>query len=254
MPYNQIVAELIMKFKFLDTQFRHSNKYSPIALIEGRVKSKSSIIDKAARKNIPLDEIGERMEDIAGIRIISLFTEDIEKIVALIRGRSDMSVMTERDYFNNTKPSGYRSYHIHIRYPLITLHETRNMIAEIQIRTMATNFWATVEHSLKYKYSDNLPEHLQARLRSAAEAAHNLDLEMSTIRGEIMEAQKIVSIREDLVNKINKNISDLYHVAKIDNVGELHKKFLDLYSEGDVEKLQDFHKHLSTLSDIYRAR
>ena len=115
-----------------------------------------------------------------------------------------MTILEERDYITNVKPSGYRSYHIVIEYPVQLITGEKRILAEIQVRTLAMNFWATVEHSLNYKYQGEFPEELSARLQRAAEAAFKLDNEMSEIREEIKEAQTLFSKRRS-TNSINED-------------------------------------------------
>ena len=151
-PYEQAVDELLVKFNHIIMQYKSMGKYSPIESVTGRVKTVSSIIDKLQKKNIPMDRIVEEMDDIAGIRIMCQFTEDISKVVEIIRGRQDMRIREEKDYIANAKASGYQSYHIILDYDVYTVNGCTTIQAEIQIRTMAMNFWATIEHSLQYKY------------------------------------------------------------------------------------------------------
>jgi len=191
LPYSQAVSELIAKAKSFSEGFAGMSEPSPIETVEGRVKSTESILEKAKRKNIPIDEIETKMEDIAGIRIICRFVDDIKKVVEFIRERDgfDLKIIKEHDYIENVKPSGYRSYHIIIEYPVITAYGKKNVLCEIQIRTLAMNFWAIVEHSLKYKYQGQIPEDIHNRLLRSAEAAFRLDNEISEIRGDIIEAE-----------------------------------------------------------------
>ncbi len=193
-PYSQAIEELKVKFKAIRKEFAILDEYSPIEFITGRVKKVSSILEKAERKNIPLDQVDKKMEDIAGIRIMCQFAEDIYKVIDIIRARSgkDLYIVEERDYITNLKPSGYRSYHIIIKYPVQTAMGERLIFVEIQIRTLAMNFWATIEHSLRYKYRQNMPAEIQDRLNKAAEAAFQLDGEMSEIRDEVLKAQEII--------------------------------------------------------------
>ena len=153
----------------------------------GRVKPVESILAKSQLRGIPLERLEEEMSDIAGLRIMCQFVEDIHTVVELLRARRDMKVVIERDYITNKKTSGYRSYHLVIEYPLQMVN------GEIQIRTLAMNFWATIEHSLNYKYQGVFPEEIGQRLQRAAEAAYLLDEEMSSIREEIQEAQRLFS-------------------------------------------------------------
>ncbi|MDQ0298840.1 putative GTP pyrophosphokinase [Salibacterium salarium] len=191
-PYVQAVEELKVKLKGLREQYQLSSKHTPIEFVTGRVKPVTSILEKAQRKNIPLDRIAREMQDIAGVRLVCQFVNDIDTIVELIRSRSDFKVMEERDYIKRKKESGYRSYHMVIEYPVHTIDGEKYVLVEVQVRTMAMNFWATIEHSLNYKYSGEIPDEVKERLQRAAEAAFQLDEEMSKIKGEVREAQQII--------------------------------------------------------------
>jgi putative GTP pyrophosphokinase len=188
-PYKQAVDELKVKLKGMRGQFELDSTHSPIEFVTGRVKPIASILDKARQKGIPLDRLEEEMQDIAGMRMMCQFVEDIHAVVRLLRNRNDFEIVEERDYISHEKTSGYRSYHVVIRYPVQTIHGEKKILAEIQIRTLAMNFWATIEHSLNYKYKGVFPTDIKMRLQRAAEAAFRLDEEMSLIRGEIQEAQ-----------------------------------------------------------------
>ena len=178
-PYEQAVDELLLKFKHIIKDYRSQGMYSPIENVTGRVKRISSILDKMQKKHIPMDHIVEEMDDIAGIRIMCQFEEDIYKVVEIIRNRKDMTIREEKDYITNVKASGYRSYHIILNYDVYTIKGLQTIQAEIQIRTMAMDFWATIEHSLQYKYRHNMPEHIREKLLNAANATVALDKEMS---------------------------------------------------------------------------
>ncbi|MEE3951142.1 MULTISPECIES: GTP pyrophosphokinase family protein [Bacillaceae] len=196
-PYTQAVEELKVKLKGLRKQFERENIHSPIEFVTGRVKPIVSILDKASLKDISIDKLGTEIQDIAGLRMMCQFVDDIEQVVELLRGRNDFEIVEERNYISHKKASGYRSYHVVIRYPVQTIHGEKNILAEIQIRTLAMNFWATIEHSLNYKYKGIFPEDIQLRLKRAAEAAFLLDAEMSQIRTEIQEAQRLFSRKKD---------------------------------------------------------
>lgn len=197
-PYHQAVSELKVKFRGLRPQFEMRSQHSPVEFVTGRVKPIASILDKAIRKNIPLDAIDVEMQDIAGVRIMCQFVDDVKAVVELLRKRKDFDIVEERDYVIQKKESGYRSYHIVIRYPVQTIEGERYILAEIQIRTLSMNFWATIEHSLNYKYSGRFPEEIRQRLQRAAEAAYLLDKEMSSIRGEIQDAQAMFSRKNEV--------------------------------------------------------
>nr|MDH3155005.1 GTP pyrophosphokinase family protein [Bacillus licheniformis] len=191
-PYRQAVEELKVKLKGIRTLYEYEEEHSPIEFVTGRVKPVPSILEKAKRKNIPLHNI-ESMQDIAGLRIMCQFFEDIRIVVDMLLARKDFTVVDKRDYIAEHKESGYRSYHLVVLYPLQTINGEKQILVEIQIRTLAMNFWATIEHSLNYKYSGNIPEKVKLRLQRASEATSRLDMEMSEIRGEIQEAQAAFS-------------------------------------------------------------
>ncbi|MBH4889128.1 GTP pyrophosphokinase family protein, partial [Staphylococcus aureus] len=144
-PYKQAVDELKVKLKGMRKQYEVGEQASPIEFVTGRVKPIASIIDKANKRQIPFDRLREEMYDIAGLRMMCQFVEDIDVVVNILRQRKDFKVIEERDYIRNTKESGYRSYHVIIEYPIETLQGQKFILAEIQIRTLAMNFWATIE-------------------------------------------------------------------------------------------------------------
>ncbi len=191
-PYKQAVDELKIKFKGMRQQFETDNSNSPIEFVTGRVKPLASIYDKTLEKGIPFepsDELAHQLQDIAGLRMMCQFVGDIETVVGLLRQRNDLRIVEEKDYISQEKQSGYRSYHVIVEYPVQTIKGEKLILAEIQIRTLAMNFWASIEHSLNYKYKGVFPEEIKIRLQRAAEAAFQLDEEMSQIRDEIQEAQ-----------------------------------------------------------------
>lgn len=192
-PYNQAVEELKVKLKGMRKEFSKGNLHIPIEFVTGRVKPVNSIIEKTTLRNIPLDKLEIEMQDIAGLRIMCQFVEDIHEVVRLLRNRNDMKIIEERDYITNKKESGYRSYHIVFEYPVQLINGEKRILGEIQVRTLAMNFWATIEHSLNYKYQGEFPDAINVRLKRAAEAAFQLDEEMSQIREEIQEAQHLFS-------------------------------------------------------------
>ncbi len=193
LPYQQAVNELKVKLRGMRKQYQEGAQHSPIEFVTGRVKPVDSIKEKMVRRHVTEDRLEQDMQDIAGLRIMCQFVEDIYAVVDLLRERSDINILEERNYVTNVKPSGYRSYHIVIEYPVQLITGEKKILAEIQVRTLAMNFWATVEHSLNYKYQGDFPEELATRLQRAAAAAFELDQEMSEIREEIQEAQNLFS-------------------------------------------------------------
>lgn len=253
-PYELAVNELLVKFNHIINEHRNAGIYSPIEQVDGRVKRISSILEKAQKKKIPIEEIDEKIEDIAGIRIICQFVEDIDKVVELIKKRNDMEIKSEKDYIKNIKPSGYRSYHIIVYYDVQTLNGNKKIQVEIQIRTLAMNFWATIEHSLQYKYRHNMPEHIRKRLSAASEAIIQLDKEMSLVRNEIMDAQNSFQIKANIVADILNNIQNLYKVANKREIIKIQDEFYRIYQESDLEQLERFNKQLDIIAEGYRAQ
>lgn len=253
-PYELAVDEILVKFNHLKREHRELGIYSPIEEVQGRVKAISSIIEKAHKKKISIKEVEEKMEDIAGIRIICQFVEDIGRVVELIRQRDDMEIKREKDYITNMKPTGYRSYHLTVYYTVQTLKGPKRLQVEIQIRTLAMNFWATIEHSLQYKYKHSMPEHIHQRLTGAGNAILMLDREMSEIRNEIMDAQNSFQIKANTVTDILNNIQNLFFVANRAEVEKIQDEFYRIYEKNDLEELQRFGRQLDTIAENYGAQ
>lgn len=188
-PYIQAVGELKIKLRGIRKQYRKQNKYSPIEFVTGRVKSVESIKEKMALRGVLLENISQDIQDIAGLRVMVQFVDDVDEVIRLLRQRQDLTVVQERDYIRNMKSSGYRSYHVVVEYPVDTIDGQKTILAEIQIRTLAMNFWATIEHSLNYKYRGNFPDGIRQRLEVTAKIALELDEEMRKIKEDIQEAQ-----------------------------------------------------------------
>lgn len=253
-PYRLAVDELVVKFNHLIGEYRAMGQYSPIEQVLGRVKRISSIIEKARKKGISLNDIETYIEDIAGIRIICQFKDDIESVIKMIRKRSDCTVIEEKDYIKSKKKSGYRSYHIIISYDVETQLGKKTVKVEIQIRTLGMNFWAIIEHSLQYKYKGNMPENVSIRLKNAADAIIQLDSEMSAIRNEIVDAQNSFRIKAGVVTEILNNIQNLYKVANDREVSKIQKEFYEIYNTGDLNTLIKFNKELDLIAEGYHSQ
>lgn len=245
LPYQQAVNELKVKLRGMRKQYQQRAEHSPIEFVTGRVKPVDSIKEKMVRRHVREDRLEQDMQDIAGVRIMCQFVEDIYQVVDLIRQRTDMTILEERDYVTNAKPSGYRSYHIVIEYPVQLVTGQKKLLAEIQIRTLAMNFWATIEHSLNYKYQGEFPQKLSDRLARAGEAAFKLDEEMSEIREEIQEAQNLFSYgKGDAITKKPADHSETEHLpgGMTGTVDNGHYRFAK-----DHHDKQDPNRHLPTV-------
>lgn len=255
-PYEQAVEELKVKFKSIRKQYRSKNEYSPIEFVTGRVKEVSSILEKAKKLDIPLNHLTEEMEDISGIRIMCQFVEDIYKVVEIIHNRNnkDLKIVYEKDYVRNSKESGYRSYHIIIKYPVQTAEGEISILAEIQVRTLAMNFWATVEHSLNYKYKQDIPVNIKERLKKSAELAFLLDKEISAIKEEIIEAQKMFETKSSIISDILDNIITLYSLGRVSESTDLQDKFNKLLEYGDIIELKALMDETNIKVQYYRLQ
>lgn len=253
-PYQLAVDELMVKFDYLIREHRNAGMYSPIEEVNGRVKKISSILEKMQKKKIKFEDIERKIEDIAGIRIICQFVEDINTVVSMIKNRRDMEIKSEKDYITNSKPSGYRSYHLIVYYNVMTLKGNKRIKVEIQIRTLAMNFWATIEHSLQYKYRQNMPPHIRERLSGAAAAVIALDNEMSSVRSEIMDSQNSFQVKAHIVAEILNTIQNLYSVANKREIVKIQDEFYKLYKLNDIEVLESFSKELDIIAEGYRAQ
>ncbi|NLY72102.1 MAG: GTP pyrophosphokinase family protein [Tissierellia bacterium] len=253
-PYEQAVEELKIKFKALRNGYREVGEYSPIEFVTGRVKKVSSILEKSKKLGIPYDEIQEKMEDIAGIRIMCQLLDDIYDVVDFIKARDgkDFTILYTKDYIKNPKESGYRSYHLVIKYPVHTAFGYTEVLAEIQIRTLAMNFWAIIEHSLNYKYQQKIPEKVKQRLEKSADAVWNLDAEMLAIKDEIISAQVLFEVNSDAVQSITTQIQLMNAWGQTDLAAQYQKKLdsiLDLTSNDVLEELlSEINAHLEEMS------
>ncbi len=249
LPYQQAVEELKVKLKSLRSELKARDEYAPIEFVTGRVKRISSILQKARKLSVPLDRIELGIEDIAGIRIMCQFVDDIYRVADLIRQRKDLVLVYEKDYITNFKESGYRSFHLIVEYPVQTSLGSKPVLAEIQIRTLGMNFWATIEHSLNYKYKDQLPEHVRERLRKAAEAATQLDLEMSSIRQEIVEAQQDFEESSIIVHKVLNAIQELYFFRRVREAAQFQLRFNELWEQDDVWGIKELSSEIQGALD-----
>jgi len=207
MPYKFAVDEINTKINILKEEFTHLHEYNPIEHISSRVKTVESIIKKVYRRKIDLsfEAIKKEIHDIAGVRVTCSFTSDIYKIKEMIESQQDINVLLVKDYFKNPKPNGYRSLHIIVEIPIFLSDRTEHIPVEIQIRTIAMDFWASLEHKIFYKYNKNIPQTLTDELKNAATAAAELDTKMEHLNEEISRYKETDIIEE---TAITKDISD----------------------------------------------
>ncbi len=185
MQYECAMMEIETKLKILNTEFALQHNRNPFESIKSRLKKPISIVEKMKKKglDITIDNIVENLTDIAGIRVICSFPEDIYVLSELLTKQDDINVVCVKDYIRNPKPNGYRSLHLIVEVPIFLSNEKKYMKVEVQFRTIAMDFWASLDHKLKYK-KDNLkhPEIIAQELKKCADMSTAMDYKMQEIR------------------------------------------------------------------------
>lgn len=191
--YNAALKQMETKMEILNEEFRHINRYNPIEHVKARIKSPESIVKKLKRKGLDstIENMVNHVDDIAGIRIICSFTSDIYRIADMIEHQKDISVLTVKDYITFPKVSGYKSYHMIVTVPVYLSNRKVDTKVEVQIRTVAMDFWASLEHKINYKFEGEAPAHISAELVECARMVADLDDKMLKLNDEIMELEKI---------------------------------------------------------------
>lgn len=181
--YNSAIREVRTKLEVLNEDFELLHKHNPIHSMTSRVKSADSIIEKCIRLGYELedDKFLNSMKDIAGIRVICHYVDDIYTVARLLESQPDVELITEKDYIKNPKPNGYRSLHLVVKIPVFFVDGTQELPVEVQIRTMAMDFWASLEHKLRYKSNGIIPDFIARELKECAETISDTDLKMQRI-------------------------------------------------------------------------
>ncbi len=191
--YRSAMMEIETKFKVLNESLSVTHDRNPIETIKCRLKDPRSIIEKLWRKQLPLDidSIEHAIRDIAGIRVICAFPEDVYLLAEYLLRQDDIKLITVKDYIQHPKESGYRSLHLIIQVPIYLANEKKMMHVEIQLRTIAMDFWASLEHKMRYKKDLEDAESIAKELRSCAEAIESLDNAMQSIRNRIDRNERL---------------------------------------------------------------
>lgn len=192
--YDSALKEINTKLEIINNEFKLNNQYNPIEHITSRIKSAKSIEKKMKRygKDLTLENVMEYCNDMAGIRIICSFTSDIYRIADLLAKQDDIKVLQVKDYITCPKPNGYSSYHMIITVPVFLSDRTVETKVEIQIRTIAMDFWASLEHKIYYKYEGHAPENIRKELKECADIVAYLDRKMLSINEELKEFKRDV--------------------------------------------------------------
>ena len=185
--YTSALKQITTRIEILNDEFHHVHKYNPIEHIKSRIKTPESIVKKLRRYGVEStnENMVEYVNDIAGIRIICSFTSDIYRIAEMISNQSDIRVLSVKDYIVNPKSSGYKSYHMLVTVPVYLSDRSGEVKVEIQIRTVAMDFWASLEHKINYKFEGNAPEHISMSLVECAQMVSELDDRMLKLNEEI---------------------------------------------------------------------
>lgn len=185
--YACAIMEVETKFRVLDHQYSLEYDRNPIEDIKSRVKSWESLIKKVRRKEIPLtlSSIEENIHDIAGVRVVCSFPDDIYMLADCLLNQDDITLIEKKDYIKNPKPGGYRSLHLIISVPIFLQDEKRMVTVEVQLRTIAMDFWASLEHKIYYKFEGNAPDYLEQELKACADMADMLDNKMFSLNQAI---------------------------------------------------------------------
>lgn len=204
MMYSCAIKEVRTKFDVLNSEFNVRYQRNPIASITSRLKSSASIMEKLLRQDVPfsVENVNKYLHDVAGIRVICHYIDDIYRLAEALAKQDDITVLNFKDYIRNPKPNGYRSYHMIVSVPVFFSDQTREMKVEVQIRTIAMDFWASLEHQLKYKKELPGQQDIVAKLTSCATQIAEVDAQMLEIRQQIEQAEDEPTEEDLLLEKL----------------------------------------------------
>lgn len=185
--YNSALKEVGTKLDILNDEFVHIHKYNPIEYIKKRIKTPESIVKKLKRDGYEssIENMVDHVKDIAGIRIVCSFTSDIYRLAEMIGKQNDLTVVSIKDYIKHPKASGYKSFHMHVTVPIFLSDRVVDTNVEIQIRTIAMDFWASLEHQLRYKKDFDFTEDMAKELQDCADLSAQLDSRMDKLREKV---------------------------------------------------------------------
>lgn len=206
MMYSCAIKEVRTKFDVLNSEFNVRYQRNPISSITSRLKSSTSIMEKLRRIGVPfsVDHVNENLHDVAGIRVICSYVDDIYRLANALAKQDDITVLNFKDYIKNPKPNGYRSYHMIVSVPVFFSDRTKEMAVEVQIRTIAMDFWASLEHQLKYK--QEIPDQMEIvrQLSDCAEKIASVDRQMWQVRRQIEKSGDLPTEEEIILEKLSR--------------------------------------------------
>ncbi|WP_242686193.1 GTP pyrophosphokinase family protein [Aeromicrobium sp. IC_218] len=201
MRYKFGMEQVVTKLNILRDEFAHLHDYNPIEHLASRLKSPESLLEKAQRKSCPItfEAFREHITDIAGVRVTCSFVSDVYHVFDMLTSQDDVQIVDVRDYIAEPKPNGYRSLHVLVQVPVFLSDGVVPVTVEVQLRTIAMDFWASLEHKIYYKYRDAVPENLLGGLKEAAETAATLDSTMEMLHAEV---RSMNDLPRDLVSDV----------------------------------------------------
>ncbi|MGZ1492186.1 GTP pyrophosphokinase [Brevibacterium sediminis] len=211
MHHRFVIDEVLTKISILREESVHTRSYNPIEHISSRVKSPRSLLEKVHRRGLPLDTeiIRREITDIAGIRITCSFIADTYHVLELLTAQNDVRLVEVKDYIAEPKPNGYRSLHAILEVPVFLRSGPTPVICEVQIRTIAMDFWASLEHKIHYKFDGDVPDRLVGELTEAADAASELDRKMERLHAEVRSGSPDVDSGEEFDEEALRILWDL---------------------------------------------
>lgn len=185
--YSSALKEMGTKLEILNDEFQHVHRYNPIEHIKSRIKTPESIMKKLERNGYEcsIENMVRRISDIAGVRIICSFTTDVYRIARMLENHKDLNIIYVKDYIKYPKSSGYKSYHMIVSIPIYLSEKKVDARVEIQIRTVAMDFWASLEHKINYKFDVNVPQYIKEDLSECARMVSELDAKMLSLNEEV---------------------------------------------------------------------
>lgn len=198
--YNAGLKEVETKLEILNDEFQHVHQYNPIEHIKTRIKTPESIVKKLKRYGYEtsVENMVKYINDIAGVRLICSFTSDIYRLAGMIGNQSDLKVLSIKDYIKNPKESGYKSFHMLVSVPVFLSDSVVQTKVEIQIRTIAMDFWASLEHKIYYKFEGHAPEYISEELKTCADMVSELDDRMLSLNEAIQKCLETSEEKKDL--------------------------------------------------------
>ena len=205
--YNAALKEVGTKLEILNDEFQHVHSYNPIEHIKTRIKTPESIVKKLKRNGheTSIENMVKYVNDIAGVRLICSFTSDIYKLAEMIGNQTDLKVLSIKDYIKNPKESGYKSYHMLVSVPIFLSDSVVDTKVEIQIRTIAMDFWASLEHKIYYKFEGNAPDYISRDLKECADMVATLDDKMLQLNEAILACVANQETQAELQEKVADN-------------------------------------------------